>query len=110
MDGNINDSTFGQVTGTAGTPTSPYGTFLGFDSSPRIVQMTGKSYRLRNQKAAGEETEDSKPAIPPTGPEENGNGSKPAIPPTGPRRKSTGSKPAISPTGPEVENEGEEDR
>jgi hypothetical protein len=25
-----------------GTPTSPYGNFLGFDSSPRVAQLTGK--------------------------------------------------------------------
>jgi hypothetical protein len=24
------------------SPTSPYGTFLGFDSSVRVVQLTGK--------------------------------------------------------------------
>lgn len=41
-DATLGDSTFGQVTGTAGTPTSPYGVGLGFDSSPRSVQLTGK--------------------------------------------------------------------
>ncbi len=25
-----------------GTPTSPYGNFLGFDSSPRVMQISGK--------------------------------------------------------------------
>jgi hypothetical protein len=25
-----------------GTPTSPYGNFLGFDSSPRVMQLTAK--------------------------------------------------------------------
>jgi DNA replication protein DnaC len=76
-----------------------------------IVRITGKSYRLRNQKAVSEENpEGSKPAIPPTGPEENGDHSKPAIPPTGPKRKGGSSKPAIPPTGPGVENEGDEDR
>jgi hypothetical protein len=38
------DPTFGKiVSGPAiGTPTSPYGNFLGFDSSPRIVQLSAK--------------------------------------------------------------------
>jgi hypothetical protein len=35
-------STFGQITTMAGAPTSPYGTFLGFDSSPRVVQVSAK--------------------------------------------------------------------
>jgi hypothetical protein len=38
----LGDSTFGQITGMAAVPTSPYGNFLGFDSSPRVVQLTGK--------------------------------------------------------------------
>ena len=25
-----------------GTPTSPYGNFLGFDSSPRVMQLSAK--------------------------------------------------------------------
>lgn len=33
---------FGQVTSMATTPTSPYGNFLGFDSSPRVVQLTAR--------------------------------------------------------------------
>ena len=41
-DAGLGDATFGLITGMAGVPTSPYGTFLGFDSSPRIVQITGK--------------------------------------------------------------------
>ncbi len=41
-DAGLGDATFGMVTGMAGVPTSPYGTFLGFDSSPRIVQLSGK--------------------------------------------------------------------
>jgi DNA replication protein DnaC len=76
-----------------------------------IVRITGKSYRLRHQKPASDENPDSsKPAIPPTGPEESEVGSKAAIPPTGPKRKGAGSKPAIPPTGPAVENEGEDNR
>lgn len=41
-DATLGDSTFGQITGMQGTPTSPYGNFLGFDSSTRVVQLTGK--------------------------------------------------------------------
>jgi hypothetical protein len=33
---------FGQITSMANSPTSPYGSFLGFDSSVRVVQVTGK--------------------------------------------------------------------
>jgi hypothetical protein len=38
------DTTFGTITGgpAVGVPTSPYGNFLGFDSSPRIVQLSAK--------------------------------------------------------------------
>ncbi|MGB2629125.1 MAG: carboxypeptidase-like regulatory domain-containing protein [Candidatus Acidiferrum sp.] len=41
-DGGYGDSTFGQITSTVGVPTSPYGNFLGFDSSVRVVQLTAK--------------------------------------------------------------------
>ena len=41
-DNGLGDSTFGQLLSMVGTPTSPYGSFLGFDSSPRIAQLTGK--------------------------------------------------------------------
>jgi hypothetical protein len=33
---------FGQITGMQGVPTSPYGNFLGFDSSVRVVQLSFK--------------------------------------------------------------------
>ena len=36
------DPTFGTITTMQGTPTSPYGNFLGFDSSPRVMQVVGK--------------------------------------------------------------------
>ncbi len=36
------DPTFGQISTTALLPTSPYGTALGFDSSPRVLQISGK--------------------------------------------------------------------
>jgi hypothetical protein len=38
----LGDSTFGQVTSTTTTPTSPYGSGLGFDSGPRSVQLSAK--------------------------------------------------------------------
>jgi hypothetical protein len=41
-DATLGDSTFGQITGMAGVPTSPYGSGLGYDASPRTVQLTGK--------------------------------------------------------------------
>ncbi len=41
-DNGLGDSTFGQILNMTGTPTSPYGNFLGFDSGPRLVQITGK--------------------------------------------------------------------
>ncbi len=41
-DNNLGDSTFGQISSMQTTPTSPYGAFFGFDSSPRIVQLTAK--------------------------------------------------------------------
>jgi hypothetical protein len=41
-DSGLGDSTFGQITGLAQNPTSPYGTFLGYDSAPRTIQLTGK--------------------------------------------------------------------
>jgi hypothetical protein len=41
-DSSLGDATFGQVTSMAGSPTSPYGNFLGFDSAPRVFQLTAK--------------------------------------------------------------------
>ena len=41
-DSSLGDGTFGQITGTLGVPTSPYGNFLGFDSSVRVVQLSAK--------------------------------------------------------------------
>jgi hypothetical protein len=41
-DSGLGDATFGQITGMLNSPTSPYGTFPGFDSSVRVVQITGK--------------------------------------------------------------------
>jgi hypothetical protein len=36
------DTTFGAINTMQATPTSPYGNFLGFDSSPRVMQITAK--------------------------------------------------------------------
>jgi hypothetical protein len=36
------DTTFGAINTMQGTPTSPYGNFLGFDSSPRVMQLSAK--------------------------------------------------------------------
>ncbi len=36
------DTSFGQISTMTPTPTSPYGAFFGFDSSPRVVQLAGK--------------------------------------------------------------------
>ncbi len=41
-DSGFGDATFGNILQMAGTPTSPYGNFLGFDSAPRLLQLTGK--------------------------------------------------------------------
>ncbi len=38
----LGDSTFGQISSMQPMPTSPYGVFLGFDSSVRVVQVSGK--------------------------------------------------------------------
>ena len=36
------DPTFGTISSMQATPTSPYGNFLGFDSSPRVMQLSAK--------------------------------------------------------------------
>ena len=41
-DNTLGDSTFGQINSMQPMPTSPYGVFLGFDSSVRVVQISGK--------------------------------------------------------------------
>src|SRR5271157_2843788 len=41
-DNTFSDPTFGQILATQYLPTSPYGVFLGFDSSVRVVQISGK--------------------------------------------------------------------
>jgi hypothetical protein len=41
-DNNLGDGTTGQIFSMQGVPTSPYGNFLGFDSSVRVVQLSLK--------------------------------------------------------------------
>ncbi|MGO9008913.1 MAG: TonB-dependent receptor domain-containing protein [Bryobacteraceae bacterium] len=41
-DGTLGDGSTGIISGMASTTTTPYGSFLGFDSSVRVVQLTGK--------------------------------------------------------------------
>jgi DNA replication protein DnaC len=69
-----------------------------------IVQITGKSYRLRNAARPGQEgTEESKPANAPTGSQGRRSRPKPANAPTGSAEESAGSKPGNAPTGSEDE-------
>jgi hypothetical protein len=42
LDFNLGEATFGQITSMQGVPTSPYGNFLGFDSSVRVFQLSAK--------------------------------------------------------------------
>jgi DNA replication protein DnaC len=65
-----------------------------------LVRMTGRSYRLRHQSAAGpQQVEDSKPASAPSGSEGERLGSKPANAPPGSKQKRSSSKPADAPPG-----------
>jgi DNA replication protein DnaC len=65
-----------------------------------IIQITGKSYRLRHQPRAGKEDEaESKPAIAPIGSDGIVAESKPANAPLGSAKKSGRSKPANAPLG-----------
>ena len=71
-----------------------------------IVQITGKSYRLRNQATKGKDpVEDSKPAKASSGLERNRSGSKPANAPFGSSEAAEDSKPAIAPPGSQEENQ-----
>jgi DNA replication protein DnaC len=65
-----------------------------------LVQMTGRSYRLRHQSGSGSNgVEDSKPAIAPSGSTGKHPGSKPAIAPSGSAKERPSSKPANAPPG-----------
>ncbi len=41
-DNSLGDPTFGQFTSLVSSPTSPYGSLLGFNASPRVAQLSGK--------------------------------------------------------------------
>ncbi len=41
-DGTLNDGSTGIISNTLATTTSPYGSFLGFDESVRVIQLSGK--------------------------------------------------------------------
>jgi len=65
-----------------------------------LVQMTGRSYRLRHQATPSlDGVDDSKPAIAPSGSAGRRPSSKPAIAPPGSTGKRPSSKPAIAPPG-----------
>jgi DNA replication protein DnaC len=65
-----------------------------------VVQMNGRSYRLRGRAdASPEEPSSSKPAKAPTGSEDSPSRSKPAKAPTGSEDSPSRSKPAKAPTG-----------
>ena len=65
-----------------------------------LVQMTGRSYRLRHQSISDREgTGDSKPANAPPGSARSEPGSKPANAPPGSAGGRPGSKPANAPPG-----------
>ncbi len=70
-----------------------------------IIQITGKSYRLRHQTAKGKETAtESKPANAPLGSPGGRSSSKPANAPLGSEADSEDSKPANAPLGSEAED------
>jgi DNA replication protein DnaC len=70
-----------------------------------IIQITGKSYRLRHQTAKEKEpAAESKPANAPTGSERGRSNSKPANAPIGSAAAAAESKPANAPIGSESED------
>ena len=73
-----------------------------------LVQITGRSYRLRHQAGkAKEDGEESKPAKAPSGSERGRPGSKPAKAPIGSEGEVEESKPAKAPPGSEEERQEE---
>jgi DNA replication protein DnaC len=68
-----------------------------------IIQITGKSYRLRQQSLKGKEAAESKPANAPIGSEGQRPRSKPANAPIGSEGPAAESKPANAPIGSEGE-------
>jgi hypothetical protein len=72
---------WGKLLGDVPTATAILDRFL---HHAEIVQMTGRSYRLRNQsESESRPSEDSKPAKAPTGSPRSESSSKPAKAPTG---------------------------
>jgi DNA replication protein DnaC len=70
-----------------------------------IIQITGKSYRLRHQTAKGKESAaESKPANAPIGSERGRSSSKPANAPIGSEATAAESKPANAPIGSDGED------
>jgi hypothetical protein len=41
-DNGYGDATYGMITSTVSSPSTPYGNGLGFDGSVRVIQVTGK--------------------------------------------------------------------
>jgi DNA replication protein DnaC len=73
-----------------------------------LIQITGRSYRLRDAgKGMKEDVGPSKPATAPPGSEASEAGSKPATAPPGSVKGQTGSKPATAPPGSEGQREPE---
>jgi DNA replication protein DnaC len=72
-----------------------------------LIQITGRSYRLRGAGKGMEDVGPSKPADAPPGPEAGEAGSKPANAPPGSVKGRAGSKPANAPPGSEGQREAE---
>lgn len=88
---------WGKLIGDVSSATAILDRFL---HHAEIVQITGKSYRLRNQAAKGKEAvEESKPAIAPTGSARSRSSSKPANALPGSGEEAVESKPANAPSG-----------
>src|SRR5262249_12338732 len=87
---------WGKLIGDVPSPTAILDRFL---HHAEVVQITGKSYRLRHQGGKGQEDgEESKPAKAPTGSERGRSGAKPAKAPIGSEEA-----PPPSPEGPASE-------
>jgi DNA replication protein DnaC len=88
---------WGKLLGDVPTATAILDRFL---HHAEVVQMNGRSYRLRSQAgASSDEAGDSKPAKAPTGSEVSPSSSKPAKAPIGSVESPSSSKPAKAPIG-----------
>jgi len=95
---------WGKLLGDVPTATAILDRFL---HHAELVQMNGRSYRLRGRTDASlEEPNGSKPAKAPPGSEEGRPSSKPAKAPSGSTARRSGSKPAKAPSGSEVSAKG----